>query len=345
VASAGVHHVYDLVYDDLEFATPKDAKVHPSVHARILAALPTTWTDLLRNGIEPLIPGEWVLTSRHFPTPDVLRTVNHLDNGSIVCDLFPVREDGTFHLVPTPAQVSVPASSLIRCHVVQLSRASYIVESPLDRLELDASRVTVLQGPRKAPTPILDSSVHGTAAALTIRPTGIDFLVDTKWSPILDNSSAALPWPRVWRDTWSPIRRTKVSDFLWRLWHQRLFLGIERRQFPDPGPLNCPHPACSHTMETYDHFLFSCPVAQALWDYMETIWRDITGRALPSSRSSRIAGPSFRTKTHRALWLVLHGETLYSLWIQRCRARLDNDPTAYTHIAVLAAASTSIQRV
>lgn len=343
VASTGVHHMYHLVYDDLELATPEDAGMHPTTHARILAALPTDWTDLLRVGHEPFAPDQWVLTTRLFPVPDILRVRHYVDHQRVLCEIFPVRANGIFDPSTAPAHVTAYASALIRCHVVNLTVDMHIVEATLDRLELDASRVTVCQGANKTVTPILESSVHGTAAAL-ISKTNISHLVDLKWSRLLDTTTS-LPWPRMWHDTWSPTRRAKVSDFLWRLWHQRLFLGIDRRHQPDPGPLNCPHPACSQTLETYEHFLFACPVAQALWSHVQTLWRDITGRSLSTcTRAILIAGPSFRSKAHRVLWLTLQGEALYSLWLQRCRSRLDDDPAAYTSTAVIAASSSAVKR-
>jgi len=39
---------------------------------------------------------------------------------------------------------------------------------------------------------------------------------------------------------------------------------------------------------------------------------------------------------------IIHGELLYTLWLQRCRAKFDNDPNAFTAVAVHAVATLAI---
>ena len=138
-------------------------------------------------------------------------------------------------------------------------------------------------------------------------------------------------------------RDHKVSDFLWRLLHRSLHLGRDRIRWPGyDGNVDCQ--ACDGEIETYRHFLVSCPVVKAQWIWLCRVLKDATGKDIQVTtlRHAVFLGlPSHRKtsspvgRTHRIVLSVLHGEALYTLWLHRCRALFDNDPLSFTPAAVI----------
>jgi hypothetical protein len=232
----------------------------------------------------------------------------------------------------------VRTASLLRCHVVLSSGGRGILEGPLDTLELDASRVTILQGPKRKRVPLLDTTVHGTAAALMAMHPQSTPRSAQAWTATL---GVGFSWSRMWCTTWALPRRQKISDFLWRLWHRALYLGHDRRNY-DPDNTGCA--LCPNTVETYEHLFLDCPVALNAWDWLDGVWYQCSGHRLHHHPRQLLLGPKIRSRPLRLLWLVLQGELLYAIWTQRCRSLLDDDHPPFAIAAVLGSAYTNIRR-
>ena len=328
--------------DHKTIASPDDLSVSTSRYDKIWSAIPTSWRTIIGNGPLPLQPGEWASSARHHLANDVLR-VSESPAGHpefVTCSVYALTQDNSFAIPPPDCEtlLCVRASTLHRANVALPTSSLGIFECCTFEAEVTPSRL-LLQGPKTTPTPILSSSVKGTYLALlrvNIKPSP----PQPSWSSSLQlPATTTPPWPTVWRNVWHPARRQKISDFLWRLWHRRLFLGTDRRRYDND--IDCPHCNC---LETYEHFLFECPISTALWEWVKTKWRDLSGRHLAQDRLTLLLGPRCKNTSLRRLWVSLQGEALYALWIQRCRSRLDNDPTLFSAISVVASANANLIR-
>ena len=261
--------------------------------------------------------------------------------------------DSSFSTLPSSASLVVrPLASLIRAHVaINNNTSSGIVEGALDTMELLPDRIVIEQGPRCSPTPILESTVHATRDALTHQQhhTTLDLpaRLHALWQPLLHMpATSRLPWSRIWRWVWAMHHRQRVSDFLWRSMHHALSLGHDRRHFDDAT--DCP--SCLGVVETYEHFLFTCPVSAALWRWFGDLYTRLSPSPQPQQRQQLLLCslmPGRTTPASRAFTrvkAVIHGELLYALWLQRCRAKFDDDPHAFTATSVHAVATLNIRR-
>ena len=218
-----------------------------------------------------------------------------------------------------------------------------VVEGLLDCHDVVPSAVVIdqLRGSTVAPCPLLQSSVSGSRGALTAL---------AAHPPALDNWTTDLAgWQPRWRQVfawvWAGYHQRKTSDFLWKLMHRVLSLGIERRRWS--ADIHCA--LCADTIETYDHLFHTCTTTAAVWAWFAQAWHRAFNHRLPpglrgvifAAVSPRRLGTPF-VKLRRIILGVCHGELLYCLWRLRCRALLDNDHPAFNHTAIRATAIVTI---
>ncbi len=342
IADKGIQVIRHLAFDDGTAVDAKDLGISINQLQQLHYAIPRPWTRLMREGIARLQAGEWALPNRTLPPKVVWLITEDLgpENGYLA-DRYHAAPDSTVDTSnsPTPENSSclLPRTvHLVRAQAVHLSPTRVLVEGPLDRAELDATRITVFQSYNSRPTPILRSSVRLTC----------EYLVLQKLPNLLPRPEAWLTtlrcnpnWLHVWRSIWTRVRRQPISDFLWRLWFRALHLGVDRRRFDTN--INCAH-GCN-TVESYDHLFFACPVASSGRQWISTTWTAITQRTIDlQSPRALLVGPSFRDRSRRALFFTLQGELLYAIWTCRCRALFDGDQTAFTPAAVSTTATARV---
>ena len=144
-----------------------------------------------------------------------------------------------------------------------------------------------------------------------------------------------MPWKRVLRWIWSPLRDRRINDFLFKIVHHRLPIGERRHWDPDVN-VACP---CGNDLETLPHLFGVCAVARPFWTWFFRSWRTATGRLINTSTRTTLFGslPSSRlrrnVKAYWRLFTIAHPEALYCIWLQRCRWVFDDQPYSSTAIA------------
>lgn len=127
---------------------------------------------------------------------------------------------------------------------------------------------------------------------------------------------------KIWNSTWIPkVDKPRFADLYWKLALGKVvagdyWLGIKAE---------CP--ICNVT-QLAEHLFWSCPVAQMMWKRLNCIWKTITGTTVPKFPTSwsqlLLTGVTMRRKvwggaTAQRRWRILFGETIWSLWLQKCR--------------------------
>jgi hypothetical protein len=330
VTNAGVSLVGHLLNSDFRFNSAGSLGVREGDLAQVVRAIPQRWIDVLHRGPLPLQPDEWAVATRLCPAPEVFQVQEVLVGGRLLCDTFTTNNDASFG--PTASSTIIQHDSdLIRAQVVPFLNG-HICEGPKDVAEAVLQQLTILQGFKRIRVPLATSTVKGTYQALAHG--AFKLIKPHAWTTLLQRVP---PWRRIWRWVWSPHRQHKVRDFLFRLLHRRLQLGYDRRAFADD--INCA--ACTSTLETYEHFLHDCPVVSSVWRWFRQLCRstferninnNIDGHLLCSVSPGRIA-PA-RRSTWR-LFSSAHGELLYSVWLQRCSALLDDAHPPFSAAAII----------
>jgi hypothetical protein len=223
----------------------------------------------------------------------------------------------------------------------------WLVEGPADMCETDFSRLCIDQrvGSKTVSVSLLDKfSVRGTTAALNaLDAKHRDF--STMWHADLDNDDT-VPWRRVWAWTRAPYRDLKVVDHIWRLLHRSLSLGYNRRRFANDTTC-C---VCTDKLETYAHFTFECAVVHRLLAWFLGAWRSATGLLVPLTRRTALFASLPTTASRKknpartAVFSIAHGELLYTIWLGRCRAVMDQDLDAFSPAILAATAAFRIKR-
>jgi hypothetical protein len=257
----------------------------------------------------------------------------------VKCLSFRVGSDSVFNIASDLLAIrTLSFDVMIRAHVVS-HRCGFLCEGPLDDIELDPSVIKIDQvvHGELVQTPILLSTVRGTCAALTASQAELPSF--TAWSSTFPIQMVHFKWRYVWSWVHVSHRDGKVSDFLWRLMHRSLRLGIDRRHYSRQYGESICCAVCPTETETYAHFLFECPTSSDLWRWFCDTWRSCVGVRLGHDLFSclfcSIRPSNYRSKAAKARWLVLslaHGELLYSLWLCRCRAIFDED-ASQLHLA------------
>lgn len=336
IARSGITHVRHL-YDPFSLAprSAEELNITDAAYNIVFSSIPQTWKNILSNRRAPLRPGDWIVTSYTNPPTEVLRVAEVGGSGRLFCDSFVCKDDGTFSPDPSGSIIAT-SDAVLRAHVIPHIHG-HLVEGALDVMDALPEQLLIKQqaGNSAKFVPLHKSSARGTYAALMhkykvrLEPHG--------WSS--DLSPSRLRWPRIWKWVRSAHRDHSIRDFLWSLLHRRLSLGIVRAKYTKDG-INCP--ACPDVLESFAHFVHDCPVVAASWVWFDRFWLAATGQHFPSSLFAHILGslpPSRISRARRGHWLVrsvLHGEFLYTLWLQRCRAVMDKDLAAFTTAAITA---------
>jgi exonuclease III len=126
------------------------------------------------------------------------------------------------------------------------------------------------------------------------------------------------------RRIWRSIRQTRVdypkfTDLYWKLILGRVRSGEHWMERPD-----CP---ICHVRQSPEHLFWECPAAKAVWERLEIIWEQITGRPLTQKINSWAAlllsgithsSGTFKRRYIKRRWRILFSEALWTLWVQRC---------------------------
>lgn len=352
-AKGGLHTVRNIVDPPtLALASAEQLGVPKTTLDRVISAIPRPWLRLLEAGRAPLRHGEWVLdTNGVLPVPYVLQTAQ-VEDGNVRCTRHPASRDGVFaagNIDGIDGVVSRPPDILLRAHVVQ-HPTGLLCEGFADDMELDQGKLVIdqLVNGKVVTVPFAKSSVRGSSALLTKQIASAPSL-SARWKPLMP---LAIRWVAVWLWVWAAYRDLKVADFLWRLFHQALPLGYNRRGFArkqtDPAKSNTNCCVCPE-METYAHFLRDCPSSSAVWAWFRRVWSS----AFPADplhrdllRALFLAPRKIRKRARSRLLVrsIVMGELLYTVWIQRCRALFDKQPNEFSPLVIIAVARFRIRR-
>jgi len=321
-ARKNIFTVGHIAKDNLEFETHEQLRVKEAALRQVHNAIPKDWLVILKEGFDPPSVGEFFLFTREMPNNELFK-VKSIDEEKnlVVTDSYNIREDSVASsFSPTYVEFTLAPFELIRAQVVE-HRQGGLVNGPLDEVELELDENIFINQyihNEMVLTPLTHITVRDTTAALVQKELEI---------PSLHNTWPLMPvnrWRRVWMWVWASYRDKKVASFLWRAVHCRLYLGYDRRRYGDD--VSCA--ICPETIESYEHFFHSCPSANDLWTWFRLVWQQTSGYQLRNDFMSKLfcSIPTRIFRSARNRWLVLsvaHGEILYSLWLQRCRAIYD----------------------
>jgi hypothetical protein len=332
LAKRGVRIVRDLVQPDTgQYRTADALRVPPAQHQRVLAALPERWRAVLERGPAPPRVGEVFATGVELPVGEVVRVARSAIGGLVTGYYIYPDTEGIYSeqdFEDAPEQDVV--GPLYRAQVVDLGRGRNLVEGTVDRLDAHPARLELLQADptgRISHKPLLQATAAGTRGALKAAAAESSA---TPWT--VDRPSLAR---RAWAWTWHPLRDNKVADFLWRVQHRALQLGVDRRRWADDETGGaCPF--CKLHVETYEHLFQAC-AASTVHGKFNNFWQRASGHLAPASLVTPTSQPRARSASAKARALLLpllQGELVYSLWLQRNRALFDHDAAAGTPAAV-----------
>ena len=286
----------------------------------LLCDIPQDWLNVLHSGYDPPSVGEFFLKTREMPATYMYQFVTvDKDNNTVAMRNIFGRTDSVFRPGDCNAEVTIhplDPFEFIRAQVFS-HREGWLLNGPLDDAELaDDDSVFIDQADSQQQMAMSKVTVRNTTAALVHKQAELPTLHVT-WPTMPVNYN----WRRVWMWVWALYRDKKVSSFLWRAVHCKLQLGHDRRRYSNAT--SCAF--CPDQMETYEHFYHSCPATNGLWTWFRLVWQQTSGYQLPDSFSTKLfcSIPSRIFRGARLRWMVLsvaHGELLYSLWLQRCRA-------------------------
>lgn len=143
-----------------------------------------------------------------------------------------------------------------------------------------------------------------------------------------------------WRDTWFKARSQKEAAFIWSIWHNAVAVNSWHTQIAPGMDTRCL--CCSSgDIETPLHRFFTCPRAQEIWDYAQTILHYISGSSPALGPHARldskqcIFGTPIPRKFHnsRTIWSLVRGAALWLCWIMRNHLVFAQDrwPTPLLH--------------
>jgi len=341
LAQKGIHTVRNLLTEDLTWHSPTSLHIHPATLNKVRAAIPATWSDIIGQGYPPLQVGSYIAPDRSLPFTRVWRIddVQLDDDGQpqeYLCMEFELDPECVLLSTTLASAADIPtfpvaANDLTTRNLLFTTphRRGLLFESFTDSQDLNPTfvRVDQLIKGRIVATPLLSVTVHGTRSALmhaSIKNPSFE-----QWE---DDLGRPPPWRKFFAWTWARERDHKSSDFLWRLVHRSLHLGVDRRGYSQDT--SCP--LCNEGMETYDHFLGGCPVTRPIFDLISSAWTRTTGSTLDLShpRLVLLAGAlhsssrSPRARQLRLLRGTLMAETLYTIWLFRCRTLFDQEPVS-----------------
>jgi hypothetical protein len=337
VARKGHLKIGHILHLDLSPASSSTLQIQPQALTRILNAIPQEWTGILAKGYLPPKPNEWFVLTRALP-PKTIYRVDRLQHNGVVMSCFkPSQSDPSIvKLVVGPSVwFSLDGFPMYRAKVIAHLDAWRFVGLE-DDLDFDIDTITVDQrlGSKIIKTKLADSTVKGTRELLT-HTKSKSSNASQLWPGVIQPTQ----WRKIWPWIWHRYRNKKIADFLWKLFHKALYLGWDRRRYSNDT--NCP--LCPNKVETYEHFLQECPASQSLWDWFKHIWQKSSDLLIGTSLTDRLLCSVARRlpKSSHHRWIIfsiLHGEILYTLWIQRCRALFDEDKTQMSSDVLIAVA-------
>jgi hypothetical protein len=129
------------------------------------------------------------------------------------------------------------------------------------------------------------------------------------------------PPPDIWRRVHCPVRPRNCQEEWFKFLYNALPLG-HRIRFFAPEDANC-H-ACPLTLQTHCHFIFSCQLAQVVWQEL----RQVFGLSAPVSLHHAAFSWSLEFRSHhRSFGVQLqagHAIAFHVLWLAHVAARFDN---------------------
>jgi exonuclease III len=289
---------------------------------RIRRAVPDDWMQLLDDGPAPPSLGEYFMADFSTPPRQVFQ-VRHIDRDNIHLSALDVNKQG--FIQRTTAQQLIldkPDFNYNRAHVTDV-RGQQLVVNALSTSPLIPSQLSILQlvGNKIKRVRILDMTINATTTMLTGLKQSLP-VFEPKWRRIIPPNQ---PWPRILKWIWCRDRNRKVNDMLFKMLHQRLPLGENRNWSDDVA---CP---CGLDLETHQHLFAECTISHQFLRWFQSVWRNTTGHNIiinnPMVMFSSVP-PTRIHKTARAKWrlfAVVHGEAMYSLWLQRCKFIFDGD--------------------
>lgn len=140
----------------------------------------------------------------------------------------------------------------------------------------------------------------------------------------------------IWKSTWVPkVDKPRFSDLYWKMILGKVVAG----DFWLKEKSDCP--VCN-TTQLAEHLFWDCPVAQRMWSRLRQIWVTITGSSISIFPTSwpqlLLTGVTTRKKTwgdqvDQRRFRILFGESIWAIWIQKCR--WSHDDLKYDYPAIL----------
>nr|FAA01123.1 TPA: Pol [Capsaspora owczarzaki] len=349
-----VHHLRTIDGDEERYRTKPEiesginhrnaGKAAQWAHAKLIPRLQLDQL-LEHEGPEPAL--------RWGKTPDGVLRSFHLEltqdgTKELLGQPHHVHEDGSIDQMPEHARVVDPLE-IQEAVVIKRNKQHWLI-GLLTELDIDPTRI-ILQGRKGANhTPMLVS-----APGLRIKKLR-KLLTKARHEPKQLASWRRLPeqWVDIAKLSCSPLVERKQSALLWRIAHDTEWLGCHaarylRRKDPEAaesklnsGELDCPHCRRPDKEETWSHMIVECPLAEAVWDEAETIFKRAHGFWFPRHDDFKMLGP-WRTHRYelliadkkddhsRSCLTILFHLARWTLWTLRCRARFDHTTIHPTH--------------
>jgi hypothetical protein len=136
------------------------------------------------------------------------------------------------------------------------------------------------------------------------------------------------PVRKIWRIAWSRHRHGKINDLMWKIAHGSLMVGYRTRYWSAHS--DCV--SCNGTIETTRHLFADCPTVIHFWQGIFDFWSAFSKHKFSPTPRTILFGQLALNKRSRnvkpllPLWIALHGEAIYSIWLSRCSALMDDAP-------------------
>ena len=140
-------------------------------------------------------------------------------------------------------------------------------------------------------------------------------------------SRIGLPPSDIWKRLQHRSRTPRHKETFYKFLFNALPLGARISQFArKPGDVYCHY--CPTQRQSMRHFLFSCPLAQAVWRELRLAFRlpsavSLSHAAFSWSPNARVLGKRFGFKLQAG-----HAVAMHTLWLAHTAARYDNHPAA-----------------
>ena len=156
--------------------------------------------------------------------------------------------------------------------------------------------------------------------------------------------------------TWRAVHASALDRRVtaWRLLHGKLFVGAFQRYIGRGTPEShlYPHHGCDAQLATLSHVMLTCPVSQAVWHWLASLWTAISQQEQPPLHADlHLAddrrGPWQPPAELNSLWHCLRLLVIAQLWAAYCTARAQPEQhMTATRIAarVLAAATQQMRQ-